>query len=305
MFDKTNFRIVLTMTIIITLLVQPQPVFSATFWSDDFNDGDLNGWDVKTYCASNPDTIPWELCNTLITNTNDQMRLEHTSVNVGGALNIAKHNSTILTGQWSFDFMSDEGGLVYFLFIYNDPEQDFVGYTYESPISYDAYGLQIYTSHSGNYSASGVSLVHYVEEFIVANQSNDLSYILADHNFANRTEELGNYHIDITRQNDGNMTVYVDSEKVMSALDNDITNSTQLAIFSVTYAVAVDNIVVLDEITITKPTTSISTPTDTSSSPPPTSTPTSTKDGTPLIYWFAIPVLLVLSRLSYKQRQKL
>lgn len=303
MFGKTKFRIVLTITFIITLLVQPQPVLSATVWIDDFEDGDLEGWDVNTYCASNPNTIPWELCTNVISNTNNQLLLDYAAKNVGGFMGVAIHNSTSLYGQWSFDLKSDAGSVVNFMFVYNMPQLDLVGYTWNDPVIMDAYSVQIYTSNFGNYSESGVRLFHYTEGYVFGAPGTSVTdYRLDNYNFTNRAGPLGDYHIDITRKLDGNMTVYVDSEKVMSGINNEITNSTQLAILSTSYAVTIDNIVVSDEITVGVPTTTpTSTTVPSSSTPPSSTTDSSTKDNSPLYLWIAIPSLLVLIILSKKR----
>ncbi|MFX1475168.1 MAG: hypothetical protein ACFFCO_06815 [Promethearchaeota archaeon] len=83
--EQLSKRFTLTLVVGVLLwclLIHAPPCQAATVWSDDFNDGTLDGWTVDTGVFSADD---------------------HTLQGDAGMMSRASHTSTVATGTWSFD----------------------------------------------------------------------------------------------------------------------------------------------------------------------------------------------------------
>jgi hypothetical protein len=156
-------------------------------------------------------------------------------------INIARHNSTVNVGTWSFDlFVPDE----YFRSIY----VDFMS-TGSKPNPYPSMHVSIGAWFDG-------------DRFVVMKNSSTTPYERLSDIYVDSLQ--GWHHIDVSRTSDGHFYVWFNGTLEDDFVNNDVTNSTYLEFFcdNATDA-AIDNLVVSDtNYTPSPPTT-----------PPPASVP--------------------------------
>ena len=197
------------------------PCEAATVWSDDFDDGDYEGWTVTIGSFSAEE-------NTLEAGTGD--------------LNFVYHPSSVATGTWSFDISSETFALVYFMC--SDGAIDQV-----NPISIDriahpdpACFLTI------NWVTDSVGLYRSIRD---GDRSDDVRLAAYD----SKTGFSGWQHIDVTRNSDGRICVYHEGDLIIDTVDRSITSITtsQFFAFWSSEEAAIDNIVVSNTVDILPP----------------------------------------------------
>ncbi len=203
--------------------VQPHSVSSQDLsWSDDFQDGNYDDW--LTYGGQR---------------TSEKLPSNFTIVN--GALfgqgpmwNYAFHDSEVFVGTWSMD-----------LFVFDDVNELVIGFILENHTQEDhwknMYGINIFTSPRYTFGADGVALI----EWTTTPNYSWLGY--------SATGELkGWQHLDITRDNAGQICVYLNGSLYINQLGNRFTGS-NLFCFSGRAGQGIDNVTVTDNlITIDK-----------------------------------------------------
>ena len=183
---------------------------SSEVWSDDFENvtRSLDEW---TFDGWDPPNIT--LSNGLL----------YTD---GPDTNLLTHNSTTAVGTWSFDLFLEESN-DYFTFVYfMSPYWELDWFDYEGNVFY------IYTVQSQNYY------------FLGNDQHIGGMYDLDEVQFISVS---GWRHIDITRQSDHNMFVFLNGVLLLQGTDSDQSTSEFFKVLSSDYAVF-DNITVSDTV---------------------------------------------------------
>ncbi|MHA2227404.1 MAG: hypothetical protein ACXAC8_19460 [Candidatus Hodarchaeales archaeon] len=240
--------------LIILIVVQPSTAHAATVvWEDDFDDGDLEGWELVTYYTPDIGKVGYFKGEVRIKNESKQMFFLNAGNETYHGWNWAERNSTTAYGHWSFD-VNTTGGChsCLFMFIYRDltPETDFEGLKSDTPIGFESYILFISTT------GEQVVLYRIDEDYTFGGGSED--YLIDSIEFDDLGfSPHGVLDIDITRTSNGNITVFVKPTndkaytKAMSVIDNTYTKSEQFVIASqylnktsrvYTFDIYVDNI---------------------------------------------------------------
>ncbi|MFX0211912.1 MAG: hypothetical protein ACFFDT_38410, partial [Candidatus Hodarchaeota archaeon] len=190
-------------------------------WEDDFEDKDLKGWEVATYYTIDPINVGYSKGEVQIRNDNKRLLLSQPKNYTHAGMNIAERNSTQVYGHWSFDVDTTGGSTGVFGFIHRDPtpETDFEGWTLQDPNGIEGYFLGIYTQETEHQLMLGRMDVNFTNEG--QNKTPPEDFLLDSINFDDMCfSPYGVFHIDITRTPSGNITVYINSTKAMSAIDN-------------------------------------------------------------------------------------
>ncbi|MFW9806757.1 MAG: hypothetical protein ACFFFK_08520 [Candidatus Thorarchaeota archaeon] len=220
----------------LTMLVLFLSVFTGTaeatvVWSDNFDDGNYDGWTILGYNSTTLEPIAgnFSAASGMLTSLDDDV-------------NIARYTSTMTVGTWSFDlFVPDDDnnvGSIDVMFTSNGtrPFPHYSSLTVSFEAWYDQNRFDLWELRGNN---QGILLDHFVPAGIE-----------------------GWWNVIVTRSNVGHYKVYINGTLRMDVVNNDVTGSDYLEFFcwNVTGA-AIDNIVVYDEIW---PTT-----TPTTTAPPP------------------------------------
>jgi hypothetical protein len=278
------------------LLVIPLTRVSAeVVWEDNFDDGDLDGWVLKTYYTTDIEKVPLVKGEVKIKNENNRMLLPSVVNSTHYGMNTAGRTSTQVYGHWSYDVDTTSGSDGDFMFIHRDPtpETDREGWTIGKPIGFEGYTVAISTLDVfSSYLLPGIYLFKMNVNFtnVEGLYASSVEDILLD---SIKFTDLGfgfkeKIHIDITRKLDGNITVYANSTKVLNAIDNEYTISDVVSIASFDFDAYYDNIRVDSDYNfVPKPAT--------------TTTPTTTT----IPSWNALLLLLSLFvMLSWRQWKK-
>lgn len=248
--NLTDQRILILLMIIL-LLNSPIQTTSSVIWDDDFNDGNLDDWELATYYSTDISNDPLIKGENIIANVNKMLQIPDGGNVTHQAVNWAERESTQVYGHWSFDIDASEGSHSSLVYVYRDPtpESDFSGWTTKKPNGFEGYvvGISTFTSVIGgpgmylgrfnaNFTNEGVNATS-IEELVLD------TFDFSDKGFSNN----GIYHVDITRDMTGNSTVYVNSIKVMSAIDDTYTVSESIMISSFRFTTSYDNIIVDDD----------------------------------------------------------
>jgi len=206
-------------------MLGPFPCSADEVWSDDFDDGNFDGWTVFGLdAASEP---PRRVDVGFISAADNTLRA------TGGGMSyfsIASHPSSVTIGTWSFDvYVTGRSGM----------SKTFVGFMNAAlPPSESALGYDI-----------GIDLPLF--RFVL------LKWVGYDY------YELGEYapeggitdkwwHIDVTRDADGHFYVYANGTLAMEVVDTEVTTSEYFR-FASESGPALDNIIVSDTIDIEPP----------------------------------------------------
>jgi hypothetical protein len=238
-----------TLTVSFVLLIffiQPILCNAAVVWSDDFDDGNYDGWTVAdgSFSAS-------------------EFMLEAT----GDFPNNIYHESTVITGTWSFDILVETTIGGYCLVFLNGKDYSWLGDSFGNGpgnsfiLRLRSNQLVLHKFTGGGLGASMGSYTH-------------------DSNFD------GGFHFDITINSDGKTFVYLDEEEVIESLNIGNFETSEYFHLMIPQGIAFDNITVSDtldppiETTTTATTTTTETPTETITEESTTTTsPTPTGDG--------------------------
>jgi len=214
-------------------------------WSDDFNDGNYDGWTI----CNNTELSDGEygLTNSNWSAANNYLQVDHED------LGVITHPSDVAYGTWSFDFRANEsqvneGQTATIEFIANneilttDDWNDTVAYyirylVFPGPEENKNFTLQLRKGYYGVLT----TIDSYMTPIVT-----------------------GWHHIDVTRNTTGWFIVYLNGSPVLEGEDTDI-DTCELFYLWFEKGQMIDNIVVDDEV-IPPPTT---TPTPTPTTPPP------------------------------------
>ena len=202
---------------------------STVAWSDDFNDGNYDGWticDNRTFIGGRGSD--WSASN---------LYLQIDQEDFG----IISHPSNVAYGTWSFDFKADETQV---------GSGAMAGFSFISGNLYDWSTLETdwtiyYLSCDAVPTAQGFEMRLRLAKRISGAQT-DIEY-------SDTLVPLeGWHHIDVTRTEAGLFSVYHNGSLVVQAADTDLDSSEMFWLFF-RYGSMTDNIVVDDEITINPP----------------------------------------------------
>lgn len=215
-------------------------------WSDDFSDGNYDGWTVTEGT--------W-----VVTGTEMYLECDHEVFD-----NRISHPSTQIVGTWSFDHYQGTNSIIgmagtYFFFMQNGTDPTY---------NYDGYGIKIAGTHA--YLVRSEGSIFTVQNLGLVDLG-DIRWAWV--------------HYDVTRNSTGGFNVYVnvtdgvtEAEPDISVVDTTFSLSQQLVVHNNIIGSRVDNVEVDDEILITPP---VEEPTTTEPTETPTETPTN-GGGTPL-----------------------
>jgi hypothetical protein len=201
-------------------------------WEDDFSDPNLPGWSFYGYASI-----------TNYTKTEGNFSAADGTLKVlDDDVNVARHDSTTSVGTWSFDmFVPDDGtGTVYLEFMSNGWD-----HYYHPNSSVLVVGAKIYENRFNVWDLTGAS--HNPHESIPMDSLQ------------------GWHHINVSRNSDNRILVYLNGTLEADFVCHHVTSSTYLQLWCENAkGAAIDNLVVTDEVPIT------TTPTPTPTTPPPT-----------------------------------
>lgn len=184
----------------------------AVVWSDDFNDGDYDGWIIYENGSN------WSA-------TNKYLQIDQGSV--GGI----SHPSTVAYGTWSFDYKVNETSFdgTAVDFISNDVNEVGIGYwncywlSFALAYTQESRGIAL-SLHYYNYSTGGVT-IDSAEDYIPL---------------------AGWHHIEVTRTRAGLFSVYHNDSLIMQGEHTEMETS-ELFVLNGDHLEMYDNIVVSDD----------------------------------------------------------
>ena len=176
-------------------------------WSDDFDDGDYEGWPAGFG--------DWAVINGT---------LQGQEPGPDTSYCLLKKPSTVAYGTWSFDVYLQHGKSLSIAFINNNETFSTYGHWYEL----------------GLLPRTGSTKFEFVK--VDGSYSDTKEYFI----YHNTEEELHDawHHIDITRELDGRFSFYLDAELLFDVIDNNIVTSEEFAITSHPEGAFIDNILV-------------------------------------------------------------
>ncbi|MCG3218728.1 MAG: hypothetical protein KAR35_06960, partial [Candidatus Heimdallarchaeota archaeon] len=209
MLTRTKYSICALVAVI--LLSGTVHVTGLIHWEDDFTT-DSDEWTFDSYdteTSNNPITSDFQITDGV---------LKAPDVEESGEMNAAYHASTISTGNWSYDWYVPEDEIVYdsfnFMFTDHSTDMNFTGFT-ERQLNLTGYGIVF------DAERPQIRLFKWLvlSDTVTTNYAN-----LASVNSFSSEPIAGLHHIDITRNADGVIQVYLDKElKIKTA---DTTHST-------------------------------------------------------------------------------
>ncbi|MFW9850735.1 MAG: hypothetical protein ACFFF4_16535 [Candidatus Thorarchaeota archaeon] len=209
----------------------PIAVSSTEVWSDNFNDGNYDGWTIcENTAIISPST--WSAADNYL-----QIDQEDWG--------IISHPSDTAYGTWSFDVKGDEA-------LVDSASHASIEFISTNVTTLD--DLNDWTCYWIYFTVSSVS----EGKMYTLKLRKNVNTVLA---FYDTPVPVGGWqHIDVTRTAAGMFSVYLNGSLVMQVGDNDITTSDMFTLSPNKWHM-IDNIVVDDEITIT-PTTTTDVPVD-------------------------------------------
>ncbi len=209
-------------------------------WMDDFNDGDHDGWNATAY-----DFLPFfvnytELIPIQANVTVEDEALYSKGPRKIGCSNVITHPSSVAYGTWSFD-----------LLITNETIEHF--YVYFAVGDLDNYPFEIYSYDLAIALARDQAWAWYLDQeaqsgFVLVKRNGTAFVDWNELGSYSLFEPLsGRYHIDITRDTEGQFKVYIDGALVIEAVDNEMSDFSLFGLIGEPEH-AIDNIVVSDTI---------------------------------------------------------
>jgi len=183
-------------------------------WSDDFNDGNYNGWTIN----ENP---------ALGTGSNWSAANHYLEFNQSG-YGVISHPSSVVYGTWSFDVKPHESSFTEVPFISNNVSEladinDWVGYWI-------------------NFAASA-------DNIILSLRKNSGGVMAIVDSYDTPIPISGWHHIEVTRTTAGLFSVSRNGSLIMQGVDTEIDTSVMFAVYAEN-SQAIDNIVVDDQFPI-------------------------------------------------------
>ncbi|MHA1904927.1 MAG: hypothetical protein ACW977_13265 [Candidatus Thorarchaeota archaeon] len=209
--------------LLLSLIIAPLSGRAATVWSDDFNDGNYDGWTIPENSRVYDGDYGWNGSDW--TAANQYLQLDQRE------FGIISHPSNVAYGTWSFDFrinetLSAHGVMGNFAFISNNihdldniTEGSWYFIHFEDPT-----GVSFY-----------ISLRKYTND------------VLTEYTNTTPIPVAGWHHIDVTRNTTGWFSVYHDYSLIIQELDTQIDTS-EMFVLWVERGLMIDNIVVDNEV---------------------------------------------------------
>jgi len=182
-------------------------------WSDDFDDGDFDGWTIGLG--------EWTVINGTIQGQDPDPVQPYCTLSKA---------STVVFGTWSFDIMLKPFKNLYVAFIDSNGSFADFGYYYELKI------------------APQSDSTHFIF-FKTEGSQADTQEALYNHIVYDGLQGAW-HHVDITREPNGKFSFYLDTELLFEVIDNNIVTSETYVLTSQQHGAFVDNIEVSDEIRI-------------------------------------------------------
>jgi len=224
--------------VVLCISIYPASVNATVVWSDDFNDGDYNGW---TICDNS--TLlggGWGFNGSTWDATNYYLEVTDAPDTWG----IISHPSDVANGTWSFDFKDDDfqsraadTAMVVFMsgnfYDWDDFYEDANFYW----IDFDVYSSENYTVGLKKRSGSVITPIASAD-----------------------VPAAGWHNFDVTRNTTGEFKVYHNGAPIMEGLDTEFNTSDQFWLWFKT-EIMIDNVLVDDELNPRHfPTTTTTTP---------------------------------------------
>ncbi|MHA2254058.1 MAG: hypothetical protein ACXAD7_27140 [Candidatus Kariarchaeaceae archaeon] len=223
---------------VLLVVSQTSPNSAAQVWSEDFQGG-LEDWELHAYF--------WDYSNVW------WQKYSHGFEIIDGALTapqsttlnnteVADHPSTVEYGTWSFDWKMADGGIGYdvFIFIMTDDGTEYNA-TQDTDFRFGGYGVLM--ALDPDTTQPEVRLIEYLgpyaDSFAVLHA---VSALPAD------VRDRGTLHFDITRNQEGEIKVYVDDELTLKYTDDSIHVAAWIQWLSWLGDTAIDNIEVRDDV---------------------------------------------------------
>jgi hypothetical protein len=234
---------ILVMMVFVSLFC---PISNAEIvWMDDFNDGDHDGWNAKAY-----DFLPWFVNYTELIPVQANMTVENGALYSKGprkigCSNVITHPSNVEYGTWSFDLLITNETIEHF-YVYFALGSLEVG-------SMDAYPYEIYSYDLAIVLARDQAWAWYLDQeaqsgFVLVKRNGTAFMDWNPLGGYSLFESLsGKYHIDITRDTDGQFKVYLDGALMIEAVDDELSDFSLFGLIGEP-EFAIDNIVVSDTI---------------------------------------------------------
>lgn len=249
MLRKHLIFVLLTLLVVGLLQTSPIPAQITIYWEDNFDDENLDGWIIETYFAPKTCNGGQNFFCSVVKGT-PEIRIQDNALLIPNswnstyvAYNRAQHESTHMTGHWAFDIVTTSADFntgIWFTFNDPTPETDFSGWNNTTPNGIEGYVVLFQTLT--------IQLGHLYANFTSAGpNASDIDELRLDRAFWPNGDQNGNFHIDITRQPNGNMTVWLEGSQILTAIDNTLTKSTHTQIDSFAGNTLYDNITVDDD----------------------------------------------------------
>ncbi|MHA2323560.1 MAG: hypothetical protein ACXACG_18170 [Candidatus Thorarchaeota archaeon] len=211
---------------VLCIAVYPTTTNATVVWSDDFDDGNYDGW---------------TLCNNTVINTSSNWSAANYYLQVLQDTGTITHPSNIAYGKWSFDFKANgtqvtTGQGLSIGFISNDINNVT---NVVNPQDWLCYGIKI----------RAVSTIEGKEFRLDLTKWYGGVFTILD-NYDSYLSVGGLHHIDVTRTPAGLFQVYYNGSPVLQAEDTEMTTS-ELFVVSLQDWNMVDNIVVDDDFNFT------------------------------------------------------
>ncbi|MHA2373804.1 MAG: hypothetical protein ACXAEB_12355 [Candidatus Thorarchaeota archaeon] len=253
---------ILSSSLLLCTVFMPIECSATEVWSDDFNDGNYDGWTIEgiNMTADPPELIDGNF-------SVDDGLLRATGEN---GWNLASHPSTVATGTWMFDIDSVASPTNhYFIFFMSDDIDISEGMP-------DGYSISI-----------DITPYHDFTGFRIRKFTDGNVVVLGQYD--TDQDVIGGYHVDITRNSTGHINVWINGTHRIAVQDDSYSTSGYFR-FSAADGPAIDNIVVYNSIEFDPPTTV---------GPTPTTSPTPTEPGTTfpiewLVIGISVPVVLII-----------
>jgi hypothetical protein len=215
------------LTLVLIVSAQVGPSAAAVQWSDDFADGNYDGWNVVS--------SEWSAAENLLE------VVDGTPVGCDLCVipGIIYHESTVTSGTWSFDIEYDlnsteEAAVPKVFFMSSDPE------------NWNGYCVEIQPVVSGESRLAAFRLLRgTTTQGVVGTDYTILGSFDVDEG------DEGSKHIDVTRTTEGQIMVWIDGVQAIQATDTviDAESCEYFVVFS-NNKWTIDNIVVDDAVTV-------------------------------------------------------
>ncbi|MHA2249648.1 MAG: transcriptional regulator [Candidatus Kariarchaeaceae archaeon] len=221
------FQIRASLAIIFLLFTFVHPTSAEIIWTEDFNDGNLENWEVIGYNYTNNPISEWGGDVSI----NDGMITSPSSTNQ--IRTYACHQSNVVFGTWSFDWHpSTNDDFVFFI-------ADDFDWINQTQLTANAYALKLKPVFQGIFQP-GIEFHQYAG-------SETTFRIINSYPFSSNI--TGSHHIEITRNQTGFFKVYFDEDIIIEISNMDVIESDQFC-FALQGDTAFDNIEVDDSISI-------------------------------------------------------